>query len=316
MFVLANYTGGELDHEIMCVYNNCMSIRGFVAERRFDSVDELRRLWFEYSSFDPEDYAIAVDGDRVYGMVFARASGYTGYVWLCIDSRLLSYYLYKTVSTLLSWARHVLSRERVFVVRVSAGYEKSLFHHLIRVFVEPCIEAYTLVLMEYCDGVREIVAPKNIVVREACLDDIPGVVDVWNSAFREYEWASEWSVEDAIKWYTTRKLLLYVAVDKGSNRVVGYVDGEVRKGFDGEVYGYVYTLAVHPSMQGRGLGRTLLQYMVNMLINLGVKKVYLDAVQGLENYYAKQGFKIKRRSLLLITTINNLPQTTYTTYRL
>ncbi|MCD6488517.1 MAG: hypothetical protein J7K21_04765 [Desulfurococcales archaeon] len=50
--------------------------------------------------------------------------------------------------------------------------------------------------------------------------------------------------------------------------------------------------------------------MISELNKQRVKAIYLDAIHGLENYYARQGFKIARRHRVLVTTINNLPSNT------
>ena len=87
----------------------------------------------------------------------------------------------------------------------------------------------------------------------------------------------------------------------------GYVDAERRTGFNGNTYGYIYTLAVHPKAQGRGVGRVLLQHATSELIKQGVKAVYLEAVQGLEKYYSRQGFKIVRRYRMPVAPVSTLP---------
>ncbi len=309
MLIVAGYRGGPLDREIARVYNVCMSIRGFIAEKQV-SPEEIRRLWFEYSTFDPEEFAMVVDNGRVYGLVFARVGMGFGRIWLCIDPWLPRHYLLETISYLLSWARHRLSRERVCVVKIGCGYEYSGFHCLLREVVGLGLENATVMLMEYSGGSRKYSVHPGIIVREGSMDDIPGVVEVWNSAFRRYSWFEEWRIEDALRWYSTRKLMLYVAVDRETNRVIGYVDAELRRGFDGNTYGYIYTLAVHPDMQGKGVGKTLLQYMVNILSRRGVKSIYLDAIHGLENYYARQGFRIISRSIVSIVEIGRLPSHT------
>ncbi len=50
MIVITGYQGGAYDEDLASVYNKCMSVRGFIAERTV-SAEEIRRLWFEYSTF-------------------------------------------------------------------------------------------------------------------------------------------------------------------------------------------------------------------------------------------------------------------------
>ena len=305
MRIIVRYCGGMLDSEVVRVYNACVAVRGFVAGRTM-SVGEVRELWFGYSTFELEEFALALGDGRVYGMVFAVASCPVGRVWVCVDPALPKYCVLKVLRALLSWARFRLVRERVFVASIDCGYEHSRLHSMVREITGLVPEVTSLTLMEY--GGRPAEPPKrtDIYVREGSLSDIPGVVEVWNKAFRKYSWFHEWSIDDAVRWYSTRKLMLYVATDRRRGEIVGYTDAEKRVGFDGSTYGYIYTLAVHPDAQGRGVGKVLLQHAVSELSKLKVKAVYLEAIPGLENYYAKQGFRIARRKRVLITNITNL----------
>ncbi len=80
IIVAARWTG-----KVARVYNSCMSATGFVAERTM-STREVRELWFGYSTFDPREYAMAVSGGRVLGIVFACVRPlYRSYVWMCPD---------------------------------------------------------------------------------------------------------------------------------------------------------------------------------------------------------------------------------------
>ncbi len=305
--VLLGYRGGLLDREIACVYNKCMCVRGFSGERTV-SPEEIRSLWFEYSTFNPNEFSIATYGGRVYGIAFTRVYGVAGSIWLCIDPYLPRYYLLETIYHMLSWPYHVLSSRRVCVVKISCGYEFSPLYSLVRSVVGACFGETILTLMEYHGSYREYCVPGNVVIRKATLDDVEGIVGVWDKAFRKYSWFEEWRMDEAIKWYSTKELIVYVLVDRETGRVVGYVDGEVRRGVDGERYGYAYTLAVHPHAQGRGLGSILLNHMVKALASYGVKGIYLDALHGLENYYSRHGFRVKRRYRVLVTTIDCLPR--------
>lgn len=215
------------------MYNACVAIRGFVAGRTM-SVDEVRELWFVYSTFDPEEFALALGDGRVYGMVFAVASCPVGRVWVCVDPALPQYCLLEVLRALLSWARFRLVRERVFVARVDCGYEHSQLYSMVREITGLGPEVTSLTLMEYGGRSAELPKRTDIVVREGSLSDIPGVVEVWNRAFRKYSWFEEWSLDDAVKWYSTRKLMLYVATDRETGEIVGYVDVEKRGDSTGE----------------------------------------------------------------------------------
>ncbi len=65
---------------------------------------------------------------------------------------------------------------------------------------------------------------------------------------------------------------------------------------------------MHPKNQGRGVGGASLKSMIRELKKRGAKNIYLDAINGLENYYVKHGFSILRRSIALVISLENLPQ--------
>ena len=58
---------------------------------------------------------------------------------------------------------------------------------------------------------------------------------------------------------------------------------------DGKDCSYICDVAVHPEYQGRGLGRELVQNLVQL--SQGHKKIILYASPGKEGFYAKLGFK-------------------------
>lgn len=58
---------------------------------------------------------------------------------------------------------------------------------------------------------------------------------------------------------------------------------------DGKDCSYICDIAVHPEYQGRGLGRELVQNLVQL--SQGHQKIILYANPGKEGFYAKLGFK-------------------------
>lgn len=58
---------------------------------------------------------------------------------------------------------------------------------------------------------------------------------------------------------------------------------------DGRDCSYICDVAVHPSHQGRGLGRELVSKLVEL--SKGHKKIILYAARGKEPFYRKLGFK-------------------------
>ncbi len=80
-------------------------------------------------------------------------------------------------------------------------------------------------------------------------------------------------------------------------------------GLDGSRNAYLYTLAVKPRHQRKGLGRALLTTIAHELWrSKEVERIYLDSVAGLESFYGKLGFKAKRRTITIEIPVASLPK--------
>lgn len=64
---------------------------------------------------------------------------------------------------------------------------------------------------------------------------------------------------------------------------------------DGVIEATVWDLAVHPLYQGVGLGRQLMEYLLEQLRAEGVERVSLFADPGVVNFYAAQGWELEPR---------------------
>lgn len=69
----------------------------------------------------------------------------------------------------------------------------------------------------------------------------------------------------------------------------GQLVGAGRALADGVDCSYICDVAVHPSQQGKGLGRAIVQRLVEL--SAGHKKIILYANPGTEPFYLKLGFK-------------------------
>lgn len=71
-----------------------------------------------------------------------------------------------------------------------------------------------------------------------------------------------------------------------------YADGRVvgagRAVADGRDVSYIADVAVHPDHQGQGLGKSIIQRLVDM--SAGHKKIILYANPGTEGFYVRLGF--------------------------
>ena len=77
----------------------------------------------------------------------------------------------------------------------------------------------------------------------------------------------------------------------------GAVVGAGRAVADGVDCAYLCDIAVHPSHQGTGLGKELIQRLVDRC--RGHRKIILYAVPGKEPFYGKFGFKRMRTAMAI-----------------
>ena len=89
---------------------------------------------------------------------------------------------------------------------------------------------------------------------------------------------------------TVRDGLFFVAVDPG-------VVGTVMAGYDGH-RGWIYSLAVLPELQRRGVGAALVRHAEEALIARGCAKVNLQVVasnSAVVGFYEKLGYSVEPR---------------------
>lgn len=98
----------------------------------------------------------------------------------------------------------------------------------------------------------------------------------WNSAYKA-DW-KELSKALDNSWYVVTAYQGKVLV--GIGRVVS----------DGVLYAMIYDMIVKPSHQGRGIGTTLLQKLVNMCKAAGVRDIQLFSARGKAQFYGERGF--------------------------
>jgi len=103
--------------------------------------------------------------------------------------------------------------------------------------------------------------------RTATLDDIPALTVLWQETglYRPYN-PPEWDVRFALE---SKEATLFVWEDNSDNII-----GSVMAGHDGH-RGWVYYMAVTPSLQKSGLGRRLMEVGENWLRDQGVWRMQL-----------------------------------------
>ena len=75
------------------------------------------------------------------------------------------------------------------------------------------------------------------------------------------------------------------------------VIGTVMAGYDGH-RGWIYSIAVSPSYQKKGLGTSLLSFAERKLSELGCMKINLQIMEGneaVENFYLANGYRTEKR---------------------
>lgn len=122
--------------------------------------------------------------------------------------------------------------------------------------------------------------------RTATLDDIPALTTLWQETglYRPYN-PPEWDVKFALN---AAEATLLVWEDNSDN-----IMGSVMAGHDGH-RGWIYYLAVMPSHQKSGLGRTLMEIGENWLRDQGVWRMQLmvrSENRATQDFYRHLGYR-------------------------
>lgn len=120
--------------------------------------------------------------------------------------------------------------------------------------------------------------------------DEPGVIALWREVFPDEPAHNEPAAVIRRKLAVQRELFL---VARDGDAVVG----TVMAGYDGH-RGWIYTVAVRPSHQRRGVGTALLRRAEEALAALGCPKVNLQVRAtnaGVVAFYRKLGYAVEDR---------------------
>jgi ribosomal protein S18 acetylase RimI-like enzyme len=79
---------------------------------------------------------------------------------------------------------------------------------------------------------------------------------------------------------------------------------------DGVDCSYICDIAVHPSRQGRGLGREVIERLV--AASKGHRKIILYAVPGKEDFYRRFGFRRMRTAMAIFDNADQATSNGYT----
>jgi len=79
---------------------------------------------------------------------------------------------------------------------------------------------------------------------------------------------------------------------------------------DGLDCSYICDIAVHPSHQGRGLGREVIERLI--VASQGHRKIILYAVPGKEDFYRRFGFRRMRTAMAIFDNADQAATNGYT----
>ena len=129
----------------------------------------------------------------------------------------------------------------------------------------------------------------SLLIRKFQESDEQGLVSLWNVCKLTVPWNNPYK-DIKSKLSVQPELFL-----------VGYLKDEliasVMAGYDGH-RGWINYFAVHPDFQSRGFGKQLMDYVENMLRELGCPKINLQIREGNKkvlSYYQKLGFVQEKR---------------------
>lgn len=99
-----------------------------------------------------------------------------------------------------------------------------------------------------------------ITIREATLDDVAGIRDVFQSEYGEhYAYPQYYDIHALHRLVYADGSILLVAVDRESQRVAGTASVVFSVGAYNDLIGEFGRLVVHPDFRGRGIGKLLMQ---------------------------------------------------------
>lgn len=93
------------------------------------------------------------------------------------------------------------------------------------------------------------------------------------------------------------RISTFVALESG--RVIGTAALYLEPKFlhDGGLVGHIEDVAVHPDLQGRGIGGMIVGHLIAICREHGCYKVILDCSESLIPYYEKLGFRVWAHSM-------------------
>lgn len=110
--------------------------------------------------------------------------------------------------------------------------------------------------------------------------------DPWNEA-----WTEEIAYERLLHFYESKGFVGVLAEDPKSNRLTGFVLGNIEPFYKGKLF-YLREMCTHTQSQNKGIGKAVLQALETELRTHHVKSLYLatDNAIPAAQFYKKNGF--------------------------
>ncbi|MCK5737701.1 GNAT family N-acetyltransferase [bacterium] len=150
-----------------------------------------------------------------------------------------------------------------------------------------------------------------ITIRDYLDDDLDDCVSLFTTVFSQPPWNDRWPSFEAAKIYL--KDIIHAPRFKGlvmyhDARLVGACLGRHRIWWAGDEF-YIDEFFIANSLQRKGLGTRLMDYLMQVVHDDGVRVVFLMTAHGTpaEFFYQKLGFKISTRMQLMYLPIRKEP---------
>jgi len=107
---------------------------------------------------------------------------------------------------------------------------------------------------------------------------------------------SEWTIADYTNEVNRKDSIFLVATD-ASERVLGFIVGRhvIDNPSRADSFAEIYNIAVHSSLERKGIGSQLLKSFISTLGDLGIAEIFLEVrsknIRAIE-FYCSQGFEV------------------------
>ena len=142
-----------------------------------------------------------------------------------------------------------------------------------------------------------------ITIRDYLDDDLDGCVSLFTTVFSQPPWNDHWPSNEAAKIYLND--IIHAPRFKGlvmyrDDQLIGVCLGRHRLWWAGNEF-YIDEFFIVNTLQRKGLGTRLMEYLMQVLRDDGVRVVFLMTARGTsaEFFYQKLGFKISPRMQLM-----------------